>query len=139
MTRMREVTWGEELLLEIKKLPRSGVKGVHADIAQLLGGFAGVRNTFAKLVDYDSPELLDPADQVRAWLMLTAMGLEPNNWGISDDVLPAAFIKPDELRRRLHAIRESRLGESNPRPIHYKNAETSVSGKIYRGRLRCAS
>jgi hypothetical protein len=137
MISTREVTWGEALWLELKKAP-GGLKATHQDILKLTGKHMGVRNTFSKLCRYNGPDELDEPDALRAWLLLTALRLDPVDWGISDDAIPPGFLPADELRRRLDAIRESRLGESNPRPIHYKNDQSSASGKIYRGRLRCA-
>ncbi len=115
----RQVTWGDALLLEIKK-SRGGLKAAHDSIVKLSGSHLGTRNTYAKLCEVRSPEDMDEQEALRAWLLLVALGLEPGDWNVPDTAVPNFMVKPDLLRRRLRKFRASRLGESNPRPIHYK-------------------
>ena len=127
----RQVTWGEALWLELKK-QTGGLAAVHKDVIAVAGAHMGVRNTFSKLCRYNSVSELDEADGLRAWLLLTALGENPEDWGISHDVLPEAFVSPRDLRERFEQIRVSRLGESNPRPIHYQVKKRARSHNLSR-------
>ena len=125
----RQVTWGEALWLEIKKA-RGGLASVHRDVQTIAGKHLGNRITFSKLCRYENAEELDEVDALRAWFLLAALGQEPNAWGISDDVLPPSLVPAAELRRQMNAVRESRLGESNPRPIHYQVTKRARIGEL---------
>lgn len=80
------VTWGEALRVKTNRRLKNAVDGVR----QAVGPTIGTRNTFAKLYRLDMPPA-DPAEAFRAWLLLTACGFEPLDWGIGDDVVPPAY------------------------------------------------
>lgn len=89
----RQVGWGEALVLEVH-YRSPGLKPV-VDAIQKAVGDVGTRNTFAKLFDViDEPV---GKDRWRAWLLLTALGQDPSEWNIGDDVVPPAY-DPDKLR-----------------------------------------
>lgn len=86
----RTVGWGEALLLEVH-YRSPGLNPLVTAINEAVGGM-GVRNTYAKLYNYvQPPTAADPKDYFRAWLVLTALGQNPAEWGISDDAVPAGY------------------------------------------------
>jgi hypothetical protein len=95
----RQVTWGEALVVELFKTD-GGLKAAVNHIANLMGKTIGTRNTFAKLTRADDPAELADKDLWRAWLLLTALGHDPIEWGIDPSVVPGYIDIPD-LRRRL--------------------------------------
>jgi hypothetical protein len=85
----RTVGWGEALVLEVH-YRSPGLSPVVKAIHSAVGKSIGVRNTFAKLYDYEQPPA-DTTEQFRAWLVLTALGQDPSAWGISDEVVPKGY------------------------------------------------
>lgn len=83
----RPTTWGKALRSEVTD--RGGLKGYVERIEEALGPTVGSRNTFAKLFHLTAaPE--DRADRFRAWLLITAIGLDPDEWGCGDIDVPRA-------------------------------------------------
>lgn len=85
-------TWGPSLKLEA--IARPG--GVHQQVQRIrtaCGVTIGSRNTFAKLFELDAPPdpSTDPVDAIRARLLVEAIGLEPEEWGVGDVVLPPGY------------------------------------------------
>ena len=87
---MREVSWGDALLVEASKFPR-GLQGAVEIIRADLGPQIGSRNTFAKLFQAEGPGALTVTDRWRAWLLLVTLGSDPADWGIGRDVVPRAI------------------------------------------------
>ena len=84
----RTVGWGEALYLEVH-LRSPGLKQLTDAIRLAVGEHIGTRNTFAKLFDRgEPPDEMDPKDRFRAWLVLTALGQDPEAWGIGEDTVP---------------------------------------------------
>ena len=82
------VGWGEALYLEVH-LRSPGLKQLTDAIRLAVGDHIGTRNTFAKLFEMSEPPTeLDPKDRFRAWLVLTALGQDPEAWGIGEDTVP---------------------------------------------------
>lgn len=96
--RTRQVRWGEALIVEVAKIP-GGLLHVSNAIKAAVGPVAGTRNTFAKLYDVGDPAELNERDLYRAWLLLAALGQQPGEWGVPDDIITHAA--PDALRARL--------------------------------------
>lgn len=116
----RLVTWGQALWVATAEAP-GGLKAAHADIASVMGASIGVRNTFAKLTQVGGPESLRSTDLFRAWLLLTALGETPDEWGIPDSAVPAYINIPD-LTERLREARESRLSGRTKSTGWYRDA-----------------
>jgi hypothetical protein len=95
------VTWGEALVVEAHRHRHAG--GLQAAVARIhdeVGPHIGTRNTFAKLYEVTHPRRLGERDRWRAWLVLTAFGQDPTEWGITDDCVPSA-VSITALKRRL--------------------------------------
>lgn len=78
----RSVPWGAALASELMPLAGAGLAGVVIAIDKVLGreGFRGVRASYAALVKARGwPASL--ADSSRAWLVLSALGADPSEWG----------------------------------------------------------
>lgn len=90
MTTMREVTWGEALVVAAFRHD-GGLREATRRIHSVIGEHIGTRNTFAKLLRLNTPEGLASKDLFRAWLLLTAFGEDAPEWGVSDDVVPAGY------------------------------------------------
>ncbi len=99
---IRQVTWGEGLVVELFKT-HGGLKAVVEAIAGEVGPMIGTRNTFGKLLHVENPEDLSAKDQWRAWLLLTALQQDPAEWGIGNDVVPNA-VDAGQIARRLHEM-----------------------------------
>jgi hypothetical protein len=96
----RTIGWGEALILEIHFSP--GLSPLVRTINSAAGD-QGVRNTFARLYDYEEPPTSDdPRDYFRAWLVLTALGQDPAAWGIGDDAVADGY-DLDKLRELVTA------------------------------------
>lgn len=108
MSVTREVTWGDALVVEMFKA-HGGLKAAVDHIAKVMGKTIGSRNTFAKLLRVDDPSDLNGADLWRAWLLLTAIGRDPQDWGISDAIVPTYIDIPDLSSRLLLPRQESNL------------------------------
>ncbi len=87
----KQVGFGEALVLEVH-FRSSGLKPLTDAIRAAVGTHIGTRNTFAKLYEMDEPPT-EARDRFRAWLVLTALGQDPNKWGIGDDAVPPATDK----------------------------------------------
>lgn len=86
----RTVSWGEALVVEAFKYPgglRSAVDAIRAEV----GPYIGTRNTFAKLLKANGPDELGEVDQFRAWLLISAFGKFPEDWGIPNAVVPRSM------------------------------------------------
>lgn len=88
-------TWGQSVRRTTDRQVRDAVDRIHANCGDIVGS----RATFLKLHKLDAPPAR-PQDQLRAWLLLVACGMEPNAFGISDDVLPSIF-NGGKLRSKL--------------------------------------
>lgn len=84
----RVANWGEALVLEVH-FNSPGLNPVVEAIRAALGTGIGSRNTFAKLYDCEQPPEGEQ-ERFRAWLVLTALGQDPNDWLIGDDCVPPA-------------------------------------------------
>ena len=87
---VREVTWGDELVVATFHTEGgllNAVRRIHAAV----GDEIGLNNAFKALFFATDPAELNERQQRRAWLLLTAYGLDPADWGITDDVLPLAW------------------------------------------------
>ena len=98
----REVTWGPAIYAEIRTY-KGGLKRIVQIALDEVGPTVGVRATFAKLFDLDAPPSA-PADRLRAWIVITALGEDPEDWGLSTDDIPKS-INVNHLREVL--IRQS--------------------------------
>lgn len=86
----KTVGWGEALLLEVHHDGR-GLNPLVKTITEAAGQL-GVRNTYAALYELeDAPTSDDPKDYFRAWLVLVALGQDPEAWGVRDDAVPVAY------------------------------------------------
>jgi hypothetical protein len=86
---MVQLTWGDALVLKIHRT-RVGLKPFVDAIQAAVGKHIGTRPTFAKLYDAADVESMGEVEKYRAWLLLTAMGENPDVWGIRADVVPPA-------------------------------------------------
>jgi hypothetical protein len=84
-----ELTWGDALVLKVHKT-RVGLKPFVDSIQAAVGRHIGSRPTFAKLYDVESVDDLSEIEAYRAWLLLTAMGEDPDDWGVRASVVPQA-------------------------------------------------
>ena len=110
-TTTRSFSWGDGLVVAAFKAP-GGLKQAVDRIHEHVGPYIGVRNTFSKLLTVDDPGTLNPKDQLRAWLLITALGDRPEAWGIPDKVVPKVF-DIEELRTVLPRL------DSNQQPAGY--------------------
>lgn len=109
MTQMqRTVSWGDALTIAVFKSP-GGLSHIVEVISEVMGPHYGTRNTFAKLLKAESPEELTGKDQWRAWLMLTALAEDVEEWGIPADLAPK-YIDVNALKQELWAA--MRLSDS---------------------------
>lgn len=117
-TQLREVTWGDALVVASFRSP-GGLKYATDAIRELVGPSVGSRNTFAKLYSFDGPGFLTDRDRFRAWLLLSALGQDPTEWGVADSVVPRAM-DAVTLRRDLRQRVLERYGlpplDSNQQP-----------------------
>lgn len=89
----KKVGWGEALYLEVH-FRSPGLRQLTDAIRTAVGTHIGTRNTFAKLFEMDEPPTeTDPKDRFRAWLVITALGSDPAEWGIGDDAVPPSTDK----------------------------------------------
>ena len=109
VTQTVQLSWGDALVLKVHRR-RVGLQPYVDAIRAAVGKHIGTRPTFAKLYDVDDVSRLSEVDQYRAWLLLTAMGEDPDDWGIRASVVPPAH-DVEHLRKLLCAIRDS-----NPEP-----------------------
>lgn len=82
----RQVGWGEALHLEIH-FHSPGLKPLVHAIHEAVGESVGARTTFDKLQRLDDVPT-HPKDRWRAWLLLTALGQDPADWHIDNDIVP---------------------------------------------------
>jgi hypothetical protein len=86
---MVELSWGDRLVLKVHRT-HVGMKPYVDAIQHAVGRHIGARTTFAKLYDVDRVEALSEVEAYRAWLLLTAMGENPDDWGVRASVVPQA-------------------------------------------------
>lgn len=85
----RVIGFGDALRLEATTAP-GGLNAAVKRIHMAVGTHIGSRNTFSKL--FDSPDLpTSNKERLRAWLLLVALGQDPNDWSLGDVELPAVF------------------------------------------------
>lgn len=89
MTQTVQLTWGDALVLKVHKT-RVGLKPFVDAIQAAVGKNIGTRPTFAKLYEAQSVETMNELERYRAWLLLTAMGEDPDGWGVRAEVVPPA-------------------------------------------------
>jgi hypothetical protein len=96
-----ELTWGDALVLKVHRArvggTRVGLSPFVDAIRAAVGKHIGTRPTFAKLYDVTDVESMSEIERFRAWLLLTAIGEDPDDWGIRADVVPPA-IDAERLR-----------------------------------------
>lgn len=134
---MREVVWGEALGVEADKAPR-GLQGVVEVIRNQVGPTIGSRNTFAKLFETKDPDDLVYTDRWRAWLLLTALGIDANDWGVPDRAVPKAH-DPASLAVNLRVAMEVAKREHRNRPRPQRRRRLSPAASLtpeYRRGLR---
>jgi hypothetical protein len=111
MESRRTITWGDELVVAAHHAP-GGLRAAVEQIQRAVGPRIGTRNTFAKLYSYESPDDLNAVDRYRAWLLVSAFGNDPKDWGLDDGDVPAGIaINLDGLRSFLYTPRDL-----NPEP-----------------------
>ena len=116
----RTVTWGDALAVEMFKTP-GGLTHVVDAINDVMGPHYGSRNTFAKLMRVTDPEAMNPRDQWRAWLILTAIGESPTEWGLPDNLAPK-FMDVQVLRENLVlAVRYGQIDSGNGLTAGYRS------------------
>ncbi len=100
MTFTRTYNWGESLRLEAA-MSDGGLKAATDRIASTMGRAYGTRNTFAALFDFDEPPTA-AIQRERAYLLLIALDLDPDEWGMGDFEQPVGWPKTasDLLRRQ---------------------------------------
>jgi len=98
---VREVTWGEGLVVETFRT-HGGLRAVVEAIIAEVGPTVGTRNTFAKLLRVEDPGTLSPRDRWRAWLLLAALGQEPGEWAVDDSNAPPS-VDVEALKSALQA------------------------------------
>lgn len=86
---LTELTWGDALVLKVHHT-RVGLKPFVEAIQAAVGRHIGTRPTFAKLYEVRDVSDLSEIEAYRAWLLLTAMGIDPDDWGIRASVVPPA-------------------------------------------------
>ncbi len=101
VTPQLQFSWGDALVVATFKAP-GGLNVAVSRIRAEAGPQIGVRNTFAKLLHVTDVSSLRGRDQLRAWLLLVALGQEPRDWGLTDDVVPPAY-DVDRLRASLRS------------------------------------
>lgn len=96
----RTYNWGESLRLEAA-MADGGLKAATDRIASTMGRAYGSRNTFAALFDLVEPPT-SPIQRERAYLLLIALDLDPDEWGMGDFEQPVGWPKTaaDLLRRQ---------------------------------------
>jgi len=114
MSTTRQVSWGDALTIEVFHTP-GGLKAITNAIAVEMGPTLGSRNTFAKLLHTQSPELLGARDRWRAWVLLAALGQDPSDWGLNDDSAPAS-VDTEALKLRFRSRTECAVRDLNPEP-----------------------
>jgi len=82
----RPVPWGVALRHLVDQQP-GGLKRLSEAIAEEVGPELGSRNSYRELFMASSTEMLNPTQQRRAWYLLSACGVDPAEWGVSDEVL----------------------------------------------------
>ncbi len=88
----RILTLGECFILELAKVPRGrGLVAAYEQITEVLGSFYGSRATFAKLQQAHTFRELSEKDRFRAWVLMATLGMEPDDFGGSDAVVPPTF------------------------------------------------
>lgn len=110
----RVVTWGDDLFVRAGRAT-GGLKAAVDRIRSVVGSEIGVRNSFTPLFDVTNPANMNDKFAWRAWLLLTALGQNPSEWGVYDDVVPAFYAaRIDDLRDMLCTPRDL-----NPEPTGY--------------------
>jgi hypothetical protein len=104
-------TWGEGLTLAVHRTD-GGLVRASDRIRDVLGPIVGSRNTFGKLLNAPSPDALNATDQFRAWILVTTLGANPADWGLSDMMVPSGY-DIAHLRRVLPLTGTMRLVVSN--------------------------
>jgi hypothetical protein len=98
----RTYNWGESLRLEAA-MADGGLSSATDRIHASLGATIGSRNTFAALFALDEPPT-DTRRCERAYVLLTALGQDPADWGLGD------FQPPTGWAETLVDLRESVTG-----------------------------
>ena len=85
----RVLTLGECFILELAKVPNGrGLAAAYERIESVIGGVYGTRNTFGKLQRAQSYESLNKKDRARAWILMATLGMNPAEFGASDEGAP---------------------------------------------------
>lgn len=103
-TVMRVVTWGDALTAEIGRVPGGrGLQRIVDTVDRVAGqpAYRGVRNSYARLTRAPGPPV-DRTNAARAWLVLTALGCDPDEWGVGPDDL-GPFLDRGKLAAALRA------------------------------------
>lgn len=74
----RPTTWGQALVIRIHQ-SRKGLNPYVNAINEAMGMDVASRPTFAKLLDVAEPSQLDKKQRYLGWLLLTAMGENPED------------------------------------------------------------
>jgi hypothetical protein len=100
----RELTLGDCFVLELFKVPRGrGLTAAYERIQSVVGDLYGSRNTFAKLQYARSFSDLNRKDQLRAWMLMAVLGMDPYEYGGGDAVVPPTM-DIAKLRRDLRMV-----------------------------------
>lgn len=96
----KTVSWGEALIVQMHYTDGGLNKAISAIHSVVGARLVGTRNTFARLYRVTDPAAMKPIERFRAWLLLTALGVDPASWGIDDADVFQPF-DAQELRSRL--------------------------------------
>lgn len=119
----RTVTWGDALLAKTVKHDPRGLARAVDSIHGVIGKQIGVRNSFSKLYAIEDTADMRHNDQWRAWLLLTAIGEDPEEWGIDASVVPS--IHSD----RLDTLRRLLTGSGHPSDYKGQVSHTAATSK----------
>ncbi|MCW2498126.1 hypothetical protein [Jatrophihabitans sp.] len=95
----RRLSWGDSLVIAAYHAP-GGLNHAVTRIQAACGEVIGSRNTFGKLSKIATVDRIPRRDVFRAWLLVVALGEDPADFGLSDDVVPPAY-ELASLRRLL--------------------------------------
>ncbi|HET6915314.1 MAG TPA: hypothetical protein VFH56_04425 [Acidimicrobiales bacterium] len=98
----RPTTWGQALVIRIHDT-RNGLNPYVKAINEAMGVDVASRPTFAKLLDVDEPTQMDSKQRYLAWLLLTAMGENPQDWDVSEDDVPRG-VNVRHLKKVLRSV-----------------------------------
>lgn len=106
----RSYSWGLSLKLETQT--GGGLKAAVDRIHGAMSDMIGSRSTFTKLFALDAPPASDTTEALRALVLVEALGLDPQEWGVANVEMPPA-INVVALRERLQSPPQLPGGDKN--------------------------